>query len=257
MGSIQYFAHDAMVQPWKQIRLCRIQPKVKGSPLEIDLETCLLEDIKGRYAALSYAWGEEESTCPITVNGTPLGASSVPLTRNLYTHLYRLRELEYTELIWIDALCINQSNTEEKQHQVALMANIFRNAQEVLVGLDETKISFDEAKADHGLVRAVLEQLGEGSHVHEMSSLTGTSLMSSGDSCVHCAACLTQRGSKESGSSRKYVSLRLCTLYSPTTSCLGRHLAKLSIIGTRLDGKSAVQMSLTAWVCKSSWLSIG
>lgn len=189
MGSVGHFVYDAMVQPWKQIRLCRVKPKVKGSPLEVDLETHLLEDIKGRYAALSYAWGEQGSTSPIAVNGTPLEDASVPLTRNLYTHLYRLRELEYTELLWIDALCINQSDTEEKQHQVALMANIFRNAQEVLVGLDEANTSFDEAKADHELVRAVLEQLGEGSHVHEMSSLTGTSLMSSGDSCVVRALC--------------------------------------------------------------------
>lgn len=161
-----------MEQPSNQIRLCRIKPKVKGSPLEIDMETHLLENMKGHFAALSYAWGEQESACPITVNGVALGAPVATLTRNLYTHLYRLRELEYTELLWIDALCINQSDTEEKQHQVALMARIFRSAHGVLVGLDEANTSFDEAKADHELVRAVLQQLGDGTHIHEMASIT-------------------------------------------------------------------------------------
>jgi hypothetical protein len=176
MGSVLEFAYDAMKEPSKQIRLCRIRPKVSGSPLDIELEEHHLEDIKYQFAALSYAWGDQESDCQITVNGLALGGSSAVLTRNLYTFLYRLRELQYRELVWIDALCINQFDIEEKQHQVALMGRIFESAEKVLVGLDEANTDFDKAKVDHELVRAVLRQLEQDVHIHKMSDLIGRPL---------------------------------------------------------------------------------
>jgi hypothetical protein len=87
-----------------------------------------------------------------------------------------LRELQYGGLLWIDALCINQSDIEEKQHQVALMGRIFESAENVLVGLDGANTDFDKAKVDHELVKTVLKQLGNDVHIHNMSSLTGRPL---------------------------------------------------------------------------------
>ena len=45
--------------------------------------------------------------------------------------------------IWIDAICINQSNNEEKSQQVAMMGEIYSGAAEVLVWLGED--AFDDA----------------------------------------------------------------------------------------------------------------
>jgi hypothetical protein len=176
MGSILEFAYDAMKEPSKQIRLCHIRPQVSDSALDIKLENYFLKDIKHHFAALSYAWGDQESGCPITVNGLAFGGSSAVLTQNLYTFLYILRELQYGGLLWIDALYINQSDIEEKQHQVALMGRIFESAEKVLVGLDEANTDFDKAKVDHEIVRAVLRQLAQDAHIHKMSDPIGRPL---------------------------------------------------------------------------------
>lgn len=37
--------------------------------------------------------------------------------------------------MWIDAICINQSNLKEKGHQVALMGRVFSDARRVVVWL--------------------------------------------------------------------------------------------------------------------------
>jgi hypothetical protein len=78
--SVLEFAYDAMKEPSTHIRLCHIRPKVSGSPLDIIVEDHFLEDIKYHFAALSYAWGDRESGCPITVNGLAFRDSSAVLT---------------------------------------------------------------------------------------------------------------------------------------------------------------------------------
>jgi len=48
----------------------------------------------------------------------------VPVTTNLYSALQQLRR-EGIERVWVDALCINQQNTEERSHQVRRMGAIY------------------------------------------------------------------------------------------------------------------------------------
>jgi hypothetical protein len=89
---------------------------------------------KAYYNALSYVWGapifskwlyEEDSK------------THIPITENLFNALYRL-ERRYPVRpwrVWVDAVCIDQSSLEERNHQVKIMASIYSRAAKVLVWL--------------------------------------------------------------------------------------------------------------------------
>jgi hypothetical protein len=51
-------------------------------------------------------------------------------------------------MLWVDAICINQGNNEERAQQVQLMAKIYSRATRVLVWLGETAANSDEALLD-------------------------------------------------------------------------------------------------------------
>jgi hypothetical protein len=81
------------------------------------------------FLALSYVWGDENNKRVILVNKRPFR-----VTRNLYDAMMSLREPE-TITIWIDAICINQKDYEEKDWQVRLMGDLYRKATTVLAWL--------------------------------------------------------------------------------------------------------------------------
>jgi hypothetical protein len=66
---------------------------------------------------------------------------------NLYRALLALRDTQSTRVLWVDALCINQSEVRERNHQVARMHEIYKSARKVLVWLgvqrDNSNVCFD------------------------------------------------------------------------------------------------------------------
>lgn len=61
------------------------------------------------YAALSYTWGSSIRPCDIMINGFQM-----PVTKNAYLTLRDLRCNEKDRVLWINALCIDQNNDEER-----------------------------------------------------------------------------------------------------------------------------------------------
>ena len=59
------------------------------------------------------------------------------VTPNLFAALRRLRDRCLPSLLWVDSLCIDQGNTEEKNHQIGLMSLIYARAGRVLMWLGE------------------------------------------------------------------------------------------------------------------------
>jgi hypothetical protein len=47
------------------------------------------------------------------------------LVRNNLFEFFEHVELELDDYYWIDAICINQSNDQEKNHQVGMMKDIY------------------------------------------------------------------------------------------------------------------------------------
>lgn len=92
----------------------------------------------GDYIALSYVWNhpkkpEEPDHYFITVNG-----SAFKVTPNLYHALEALRKSDRVRQgfkLWIDAICIDQNNLDERGSQVARMRDIYQSAWQVLIWL--------------------------------------------------------------------------------------------------------------------------
>jgi len=85
------------------------------------------------YESLSYTWGKADVIKRIEVNGKRLD-----ITPNLYSALYHLRFPDRDRVLWADAICIDQSNTEEREHQVGHMSKIYSQADGVIFWLDES-----------------------------------------------------------------------------------------------------------------------
>ncbi|CAH0040209.1 unnamed protein product [Clonostachys rhizophaga] len=84
------------------------------------------------YKALSYAWGDPTANHGIKVNDGVFLINS-----NLKTALKHL-DFEDQEAIWIDAICINQNDDQEKSSQIAAMSHIYRGASEVIAWIGES-----------------------------------------------------------------------------------------------------------------------
>ncbi|KAK3996171.1 heterokaryon incompatibility protein-domain-containing protein [Cladorrhinum sp. PSN332] len=83
-----------------------------------------------QYDAISYTWGGQTKTSGISIAG-----SHLPITPNLFHALSTLRTAYKPRYIWADAICINQEDTNERNHQVRMMQRIYSQASSVIVWL--------------------------------------------------------------------------------------------------------------------------
>ncbi|KAK7221524.1 hypothetical protein V2G26_009527 [Clonostachys chloroleuca] len=121
-----------------EIRLLQIQDsRDLGSEIKCELLTTSLGSA-GSYTALSYCWGDPGGKENIIVSERPM-----MVTRNLISALQDLRDRGYLR-IWADAVCIDQSNLEERSQQILRMAGIYRSASRVVAFLHGATLS--EAK---------------------------------------------------------------------------------------------------------------
>lgn len=87
------------------IRLVRILKGDTGQPIECTMFQTLLNPEGIPYEALSYAWGPKDPEHHIWVNGCLFR-----VRRNLFQALADLRRPDEERVLWIDAICIDQSN---------------------------------------------------------------------------------------------------------------------------------------------------
>jgi hypothetical protein len=133
-------SHDyeyAQLAHTDSIRLIELLPGSTASPLACHILDVHKNDAP-EYEALSYAWGEP--TMSSTVYEVASHAT-LHITSNLSQALHAIRFEHTPRVLWIDAICINQSDLGEKGHQVALMGQIYRNAQRVVVWLGRPRIA--------------------------------------------------------------------------------------------------------------------
>lgn len=118
-----------------EIRLLKLLPSTDNeAPICCDLFRHNL-DSDNNYTSLSYCWGPLDPAQLITLQGQDFS-----ITPNLHAALKRLRQTDTTKIMWVDALCIDQSNTAEKGHQVGQMGAIYSNAECTVMWLGtETK----------------------------------------------------------------------------------------------------------------------
>lgn len=135
-----------------KIRLLRLEPGSGNDVIRCSLVVKSLDqDIV--YNALSYAWGDSSMKQTIICDKKQL-----KITQSLYTALWQLREDGRIQLLWADAVCINQANTAEKTAQVRMMRKIYEQATLVVAWLGK-EIATDEA--GFSLMRTIYKRFGD------------------------------------------------------------------------------------------------
>lgn len=148
--------YEPLEVPQSQIRLLRLRPERVAIDVSTDtlpntelsfncsIETVDLSHDIPPYLAVSYVWGDPTNLYPIVCNG-----QIKQITRNLWDFLSQcwvrthgeLKTDIFSEIVsfgrpmWIDAVCINQSDLDEKSQQVRQMGQIYSQAARVIMWL--------------------------------------------------------------------------------------------------------------------------
>jgi hypothetical protein len=136
MSNIDFYKSTPLSGDPKAIRVLRLEPSQQlEDPLRGTLQvvslSCLVKGQLPVYSALSYVWGDfalyRDFLC--------CGSAQLPISRNCRDGLRRLRSLYGGLTIWVDAICIDQSNVREKIQQVKLMGQVYTWADVVYIWL--------------------------------------------------------------------------------------------------------------------------
>lgn len=137
--------HTLTINLYKKLPLSEETPNFRLLELDLSGNAVTADDVVDQarldtyglrdgvdYDALSYCWGPEEELTTMTING-----QSLPVSQNLLAALRQIRldqkETASLRKLWIDAICINQSDNVEKSRQVMLMRDIYSNASRVVI----------------------------------------------------------------------------------------------------------------------------
>ncbi|KAI0103551.1 heterokaryon incompatibility protein-domain-containing protein [Daldinia grandis] len=107
------------------IRLFMLFPGEICSPLTGMIFECSSIERGGPYRTLSYEWGPNNAAAQHRL-WTADGFLS--LHDSLNTALRRLRHETSPTVLWVDAICINQEDEDEKARQILMLPKIFQNA---------------------------------------------------------------------------------------------------------------------------------
>jgi hypothetical protein len=113
------------------VRLLKIHSAKANDTIECSLHQLHLGSAP-EYYALSYVWGDVRNRMQIILNGHPF-----QVTENLHSALLRLGSDEKFSgsYFWIDAICINQSDVDEKSKQVPRMTEVYSSTKLVVAWL--------------------------------------------------------------------------------------------------------------------------
>lgn len=98
------------------IRLLELFPGTRQDDIACRLFECRLNEQHEAYEALSYVWGDTKELTPVRVNDKTL-----MIGKNLRTALLNIRKVDEPRIVWVDGICINQSEVRERNHQVSYM----------------------------------------------------------------------------------------------------------------------------------------
>ncbi|KAH8903461.1 HET-domain-containing protein [Coniochaeta sp. PMI_546] len=129
------FNYSSVRLPFNSIRLLTLYPSTSadGSRPTCSLEAFDLDEAPP-FTALSYAWGDASRRKVVQVNGKELSITSA-----LDSALRHLRLPNQGRKLWIDQICINQADEDEKASQVLLMRQIYSQAETTIAWLGEER----------------------------------------------------------------------------------------------------------------------
>lgn len=140
----RHFYHSMPIGP-RDVRLLTVHPKDVSDyePPRCSMSVASLED-SPHYEAISYCWGYSGQTSELFVDGEKFLVNS-----SLAEALQNFR-LEVPRVVWVDGLCINQDDWDERLRQVKLMDDIYSMASNVRVWLghadERTETAFNSIR---------------------------------------------------------------------------------------------------------------
>jgi hypothetical protein len=117
----------------KEFRLLTVCAGQEDEALQLHLAHATLSDPAVVYETISYCWGDATARDSVIVN-----EQLVDVPASAAAALKCMREAERPRSIWIDSICINQMDLDERSYQVGMMADIYRSAKGNLVYLGES-----------------------------------------------------------------------------------------------------------------------
>ncbi|KAH8621503.1 hypothetical protein IG631_23823 [Alternaria alternata] len=175
MSTSIYPIYTTLPDASDNLRLLIVHAGGVSEPIRCTLRIVSLLN-KPSYDALSYTWGDSATTKPIEVDGF-----KIRVTTNLEQALRHLRDVKDDLTLWVDAVCINQSDNSEKSQQVALMGQIYRQCAQVRIwlgcdsfkcGIVQSSLQTSNAADDSsGAVDPfeIIRHLADDRHIHEWS----------------------------------------------------------------------------------------
>ena len=125
--------YEPLDESKREIRLLHLFPGDDGGALKCTFSLVSLDD-ELDYEAVSYVWGDAEDRRSVNVEAVD---EPVLITRNLGSVLRNIRLQDRQRVLWVDALCINQQDLNERGSQVAMMVTIYSQSSRVLAYLGD------------------------------------------------------------------------------------------------------------------------
>ncbi|KAH9242293.1 hypothetical protein K456DRAFT_1879274 [Colletotrichum gloeosporioides 23] len=134
---MEKYIHTPMITN-RSIRIFTLYPGAPSDGLCGSLETVNIDCSAGDYETISYVWGNSSKTQDMVCNGAEMA-----ITESLHGALTCMRLTYISRRLWVDLICIDQDNSEEKNSQIPLMDVIYPNAGHVLVwlGRDQDEVA--------------------------------------------------------------------------------------------------------------------
>ena len=158
------YKYTSLSSESRQIRLVTLRPGTWADEIHCYIEIVSF-DGHPPYDALSYVWGADQGQKAILLDN-----GRFDVTKNLWLALRRLRDLSVNRVLWIDAICIDQTNLREKSHQVAFMGEIYSSCRNTIIwlggDLDTTEAGSRSIIASRAC--EMLTLLGTDKHLNEL-----------------------------------------------------------------------------------------
>ncbi|KAL9619448.1 MAG: hypothetical protein Q9160_005959 [Pyrenula sp. 1 TL-2023] len=172
---MERYVYEPLRSP-RSFRLLSIWPDADDAPLHVQLNETQLDN-SPTYTALSYVWGTSEARQDLFICdcNPKIRKNAYSLSRwfrregreaehsCVYTRFLKIRDNVLNALrwfrkngirkVWIDAVCINQEDLDERAAQVTIMRQIYDSAELAVVYLDQAPSS---AESEGGLLGELL-----------------------------------------------------------------------------------------------------
>jgi hypothetical protein len=127
--------YGATLKPSEFRLACLAPPESQDDPIHVHLEA-FADDSHPEYETVSYVWGGENGDSTLS---QPIFVGHhwdiLFQTENCQNMLRSIRPARGIRLVWVDALCINQQNLQERASQVAKMRRIYEQCTRVIAYL--------------------------------------------------------------------------------------------------------------------------